>query len=130
MALQPYPVERRRSIALLAGLFFLVYVLVYAGALVAAHCRLMPTSTHCCRSPGSIFSSGSFCDGRHGALDVIAYFFHQNMIDAITGGEEVERKNEPRLYKSSGNLCISRGITTPKLKIIIIPTRLMPSPQG
>ena len=27
--------NRRRSIALLAGLFFLVYVMVYAGALVA-----------------------------------------------------------------------------------------------
>ncbi len=36
--------NRRRSIALLAGLFFLVYVLVYAGALVAAGCRSTPTS--------------------------------------------------------------------------------------
>ena len=42
--------NRRRSIGLLVGLFFLVYVLVYAGALVAAalvrrRCRETPTST-------------------------------------------------------------------------------------
>jgi heat shock protein HtpX len=49
---------------------------------------------------------------------VIAYFFHQSMIDAITGGREVTRAEEPRLYNLLENLCISRGITMPKLKIM------------
>ena len=48
----------------------------------------------------------------------IAYKFHQKMIDAITGGHEVSRAEEPRLYNLLENLCISRGIPTPKLKII------------
>ena len=47
---------------------------------------------------------------------VIAYFFHQNMIDAMTGGQEVTRREEPRLYNILENLCISRGIPMPKLK--------------
>ena len=49
---------------------------------------------------------------------VIAYYFHQNMIDALTGGEEVKRTDQPRLYNLLENLCISRGITMPKLKIM------------
>jgi heat shock protein HtpX len=49
---------------------------------------------------------------------VIAYYFHQNMIDAVTGGREIQRSDDPRLYTILENLCISRGIQTPKLKII------------
>ena len=49
---------------------------------------------------------------------VIAYFFHQNMIDAVTGGQDVTRQEQPRLYNLLENLCISRGIPMPKLKIM------------
>jgi len=51
-------------------------------------------------------------------LIFIAYKFHQSMIDAVTGGREVTRQEEPRLYNLLENLCISRGITTPQLKVI------------
>jgi heat shock protein HtpX len=47
----------------------------------------------------------------------IAYRFHQSMIDAVTGAREVSREEEPRLYNLLENLCISRGIPTPKLRI-------------
>ncbi len=49
---------------------------------------------------------------------VIAYYFHQDMIDALTGGREIARSDDPRLYDLLENLCISRGIPTPKLKVI------------
>ena len=49
---------------------------------------------------------------------VIAYFFNQSIIDAVTGGHEVTRKEQPRLYNLLENLCISRGIPMPKLKIM------------
>ena len=49
---------------------------------------------------------------------VIAYFFHQSIIDAVTGGEDVTRQQQPRLYNLLENLCISRGIPMPKLKIM------------
>ena len=52
---------------------------------------------------------------------LIAYKFHQSMIDAVTGGREVTRQEEPRLYNLLENLCISRGIPTPKLKIMDSP---------
>jgi Zn-dependent protease with chaperone function len=40
------------------------------------------------------------------------------MIDAVTGGRDVTRQEAPRLYNLMENLCISRGITVPKLKVI------------
>jgi heat shock protein HtpX len=49
---------------------------------------------------------------------VIAYFFHQSIVDAVTGGEDVTRQQQPRLYNLLENLCISRGIPMPKLKLI------------
>jgi len=54
-------------------------------------------------------------------LIAIAYKFHQVMIDALTGGHEVTRQEEPRLYNLLENLCISRGITMPKLKLMHSP---------
>ncbi len=50
---------------------------------------------------------------------VIAYFFHQNMIDAVTGGEDVTRQAAAAsCYNLLENLCISRGIPMPKLKVM------------
>tara|TARA_R110002073_G_scaffold210075_1_gene370621 strand:- start:2846 stop:3880 length:1035 start_codon:yes stop_codon:yes gene_type:complete len=49
---------------------------------------------------------------------VIAWFGHQAMIDAATGAHKVERSDEPELYNLLENLCISRGITMPSLRII------------
>ncbi len=48
----------------------------------------------------------------------IAYAFHQNIIDAATGAKKVERREEPKLYNLLENLCISRGITMPALRIM------------
>src|SRR5580698_9332435 len=111
--------NRRRSIALLAGLFFLVYVLVYAGALVAVGLSFnadLPTLMQIAWI--DLLKAAPFATVGTLLWIVIAYYFHQNMIDAITGGREVARSDEPRLYNILENLCISRGITTPRLKVI------------
>jgi len=47
----------------------------------------------------------------------IAYAFYQNIIDVATGARKVERTQEPKLYNLLENLCISRGITMPALRI-------------
>ena len=54
---------------------------------------------------------------------VIAWFANQGIIDAITGANRVDRKTEPRLWNLLENLCISRGITMPALRIIETPQR-------
>ena len=48
----------------------------------------------------------------------IAYFCYQAIIDAATGAHKVERSQEPKLYNLLENLCISRGITMPQLRIM------------
>ncbi|WP_166298718.1 M48 family metallopeptidase [Bradyrhizobium sp. 2S1] len=112
-----------RSMLLLGGLFLLIYVLVYAGALVA---EVMIDSgrsvdyylTHASRDLVSAFPWATIAAV---AWIVIAYFFHQRMIDAVTGGESVTRQQQPRLYNLLENLCISRGIPMPKLKVMDSP---------
>lgn len=49
---------------------------------------------------------------------VIAYFANQAIIDMATGARQVTRQEEPELYDLLENLCISRGIKTPTLRII------------
>jgi heat shock protein HtpX len=112
-----------RSMLLLAGLFLLIYVLVYAGALVA---EVMTDSGrtvdyYLARAWRDLVSAFPWATIAAVAWIVIAYFFHQNMIDAVTGGESVTRQQEPRLYNLLENLCISRGIPMPKLKVMDSP---------
>ncbi|CAN5189548.1 M48 family metallopeptidase [soil metagenome] len=49
---------------------------------------------------------------------VIAWFANQAIIDAVTGARPADRKAYPRLYNLLENLCISRGITMPALRVI------------
>ena len=110
--------NRRRSIALLIGLFFLVYLLVFAGALLAEALTTDAPIDYLVRA--ALYDlTKSFPFATIGTIVwiLIAYKFHQSMIDAVTGGHEVTRAEEPKPYNLLENLCISRGITMPKLKI-------------
>src|SRR4051794_34249780 len=112
-----------RSMLLLAGLFLLIYVLVYAGALIAeVVIRSDRSVDYYLRAASRDLITAFPCATGIAALwIVIAYFFHQNMIDAVTGGESVTRQQQPRLYNLLENLCISRGIPMPKLKVMDSP---------
>jgi heat shock protein HtpX len=111
--------NRRRSIALLIGLFLLVYVLVYAGALAAEALSVnADLNTLLQLAWTDLVKAAPVATLGTAAWIVIAYYFHQSMIDALTGGREVTRVEMPRLYNLLENLCISRGITMPKLKIM------------
>ncbi len=111
--------NRRRSIALMASLFLLVYVLVYAGALageaLSGDASLQWLMQRAWRD---FLQAAPWATIGAAAWIVIAYYFHQSIIDAVTGGHAVTRKDEPRLYNLLENLCISRGIPMPALKAI------------
>jgi heat shock protein HtpX len=49
---------------------------------------------------------------------VIAYTFYQTIIDASTGARAIERSDQPELYNMLENLCISRGLKTPALRLM------------
>jgi len=115
--------NKTRSMLLLAGLFLLIYVLVFAGALVAEvflHGG-RSVSFYLTSARRDLIAALPWATIAAAVWIVIAYFFHQNMIDAVTGGESVTRQQEPRLYNLLENLCISRGIPMPKLKVMDSP---------
>jgi heat shock protein HtpX len=49
---------------------------------------------------------------------LIGYLFNDSIIHLATGAKAVERRDAPKLYNILENLCISRGITMPRLYII------------
>src|SRR5579863_5055969 len=113
--------NKTRSMLLLGGLFVLVYVMVYAGALIAEVMTSgggAPADYYLAAAAADLIKAFPFATGGALLWIAIAYFFHQRIVDAVTGGEDVTRQQAPRLYNLLENLCISRGIPMPKLKIV------------
>jgi len=48
----------------------------------------------------------------------VAWFSHSAMIDKATSSKSLERKENLRVYNLVENLCISRGMTMPKVNVI------------
>ena len=111
--------NKRRSIALLTGLFLLVYVMVYAGALLAEVSRYnAPLDWFLRQAWHDTVVAAPFATVGTALWIFIAYKFNQSIVDMVTGAREVTRTEEPRLYNLLENLCISRGVPMPKLKIM------------
>jgi heat shock protein HtpX len=112
--------NKTRSMLLLGGLFLLVYVIVYAGALIIEVLNNggAPVDYYLRAGLWDVIRTLPYSTSAAIAWIVIAYFFHQSIIDAVTGGTDVTRQDQPRLYNLLENLCISRGITMPKLKLV------------
>lgn len=51
----------------------------------------------------------------------IGFAFNTSMVSWATGSQEVTRESHPVLYRLTENLCISRGMTVPKLAVIDTP---------
>lgn len=108
--------NRIRSRFLIAGLFALVYVTGFGVLLVA-----MGTS-------GSydpfgdatrmFISALPFLTAGAAAWTFIGFRINVGLISAMTGSQPVTREAKPKLYRMLENLCISRGMTVPKLAII------------
>jgi heat shock protein HtpX len=111
--------NKRRSVALLIGLFLLVYVLVYAGAIAGEALSYDASPEWYLRKAWQdLLEAAPYATVGTAIWIVIAYYFHQSMIDAVTGAHDVTRAQQPRLYNLFENLCISRGIPMPKLKVM------------
>lgn len=114
--------NRIRSVLLLAGFVALLHALLYSVLLLI----------------NAFMTGGTFEDIVYAARDqftgawpvamlaaavwfVIAFLIHQSMIRSATGARGVTRQEAPQLYNALENLCISRGITMPRLQIIETP---------
>ncbi|MGX9389822.1 M48 family metallopeptidase [Nitrobacteraceae bacterium UC4446_H13] len=115
--------NKMRSMLLLAGLFVLVYVMVFAGALLAEVLQHSNRAVDYYLQAAWRDMYAAIPVATIGAVVwiIVAYFFHQKIIDMVTGGRDVTRAEQPRLYNQLENLCISRGIPMPKLKVMDSP---------
>src|SRR5947209_18607236 len=111
--------NKRRSVALLIGLFFLVYLLVYAGALAGEALTIdAPPDVLLRRALSDALYAAPWATLATALWIFIAYKFHQGMIDALTGGREVTRQEAPPLDNPLAHVCIARGIPKPKPQAI------------
>lgn len=114
--------NRIRSVVLLIWLFLLVYLMVYAGALVGLALTEDGSVAWYLRQAWSdMIAALPYATAGAALWIVVAYWFHQILIDAVTGGHGISRMEQPRLYNLLENLCISRGIPMPRLKIMDTP---------
>jgi len=111
--------NRFRSVLLIGGLFFLVYMLTFAGALIFRAFTMdnAPLDWILWLAWQDLRYAVPFATVGTLIWLMISYRFHQAMIDRQTGAHGVTRQEEPKLYNLLENLCISRGIPMPKLKI-------------
>lgn len=110
--------NRLRSVLLLAGFVALLHALMFSFALLYESAADGYLSEIVARALHDLWRGWPIAMGAAAVWFAIAFLFHQHMIDAATGAGAVTRAEVPRLYNLLENLCISRGIPMPALKII------------
>ncbi|HVL71515.1 MAG TPA: M48 family metalloprotease [Beijerinckiaceae bacterium] len=115
--------NRRRSAVLLAGLFFLVYLVAYAVAvMVHALDAGEPDLGPILRGAlADMIWLAPIATVAAGLWILIAYRINHHLVDRLTGAAGLERSDAPRLYDLLEALCISRGMAVPRLKILETP---------
>ncbi len=117
-----------KSVLLLAGFPVLLLLLMYALFLLYAGFagEYGAYADGGVASPflwaaNSLTHAWPFALGGAGAWFTVAYFSHQALIDMSTGARELTRKENGRVWNLLENLCISRGIAMPSLRVIETP---------
>jgi heat shock protein HtpX len=111
--------NRIRSGFLIAGLFLLVYVTVWGLLLVGYGYGGVPRGTTAYAQAGRTFWNWlPFTTLAAGAWVFIGFRINVGLIGAISGAKGLSREDNPKLYRMLENLCISRGLTVPKLAIV------------
>ncbi len=115
-----------RSLILLAGFPVLLVLMLYGAQLILMGFGFMPGSGYGLGEDMALAASYlgytvPLAVVMAGVWFLIAYAGNQAIIDVMTGARKVERKDDIELYNLLENLCISRGIKTPTLRIIESP---------
>lgn len=111
--------NRIRSGFLIAGLFLLVYVTVWGLLLMGYGYGGVPRGTTAYAEAGRTFWRWlPFTTLAAGAWVFIGFRINVALIGAVSGAKGLSREDNPKLYRMLENLCISRGLTVPKLAIV------------
>ncbi|MDT2023862.1 M48 family metallopeptidase [Methylocella sp. CPCC 101449] len=112
--------NRNRSIFLIGALFALIYVLTFAGALAAEALQAgdLPLDRIMARAWRDLGSAAPIVTIVTAIWVFFSYRFNQSIIGLALSANAVTRQQEPKLYNMLEKLCISRGMTTPRLEIL------------
>ncbi|KFC75600.1 Protease HtpX-like protein precursor [Bosea sp. LC85] len=111
--------NRIRSGFLIAGLFLLVYLTSYGLILIAYGYGGVARGQSVYSETIRLFWSWfPFITLAAAAWVFIGFKVNVGLIGAVTGASGVTREQNPKLYRMLENLCISRGLTVPKLSIV------------
>ncbi|GGK33634.1 M48 family metalloprotease [Salinarimonas ramus] len=113
--------NRIRSVLLVAGLFVLVLLVGYAVALA------LVALGDAAGAPPEVIARAALDTALLWSpflvLGTLAWVglslgLNGRIVDATTGARTITREDDPRLYRMLETLCISRGMPTPRLKIV------------
>ena len=111
--------NRIRSRLLIAGLFLLVYATSFGMILMALGYLGVSPGESAFSESWSVFKS---CFPLLTIATVVWVFIgfkiNVGIIGSLAGAKGVTREDNPKLYRMLENLCISRGMTVPKLAIV------------
>lgn len=113
--------NRIRSVILLAGFVVLLHALQFSVLLVVNAFSGGDLEDIFRAAAGQFWSTWPLAMLIALGWFTIAYFGYSAMIRSATGARGVTREQAPDLYNMLENLCISRGITMPRLEIIETP---------
>jgi heat shock protein HtpX len=111
-----------RSAFLLAGFPVLLTGMVFAIELLMIGAGMLPSSGSMGGDVGYalrlLIGAMPLAIGVSLVWFAVAYFANTAIISLATGAHSISRTEAPQLYNLLENLCISRGLKTPKLQII------------
>jgi len=111
--------NRIRSGFLIAGLFMLAYVLTFGVILIGYGMSGYHIGSYVLWETWRVFLLAlPFVTAATVVWVLIGYRFNVALIDRMTGAAPVTRAEQPQLYRMLENLCISRGMPTPKLAVL------------
>jgi heat shock protein HtpX len=111
--------NRIRSNVLIAGLFLLVYLTTWGLILIGLGYGGVPRGRTAFGEAGRLFWSWlPFITIGTAAWVFVGFRINVGLINAVSGAKGVAREDNPKLYRMLENLCISRGLTMPKLAIV------------
>lgn len=110
--------NRLKSLLLLAGFPVLLVLICFAFALIISALDAPDVDTGFANAVRLLPTLIPVALGGAALWFLVAFFAHQRIIDAVTGARRIERTENPRIWNLLENLCISRGITMPAIRVI------------
>jgi heat shock protein HtpX len=113
-----------KSLALLAGFPVLLLLLTYAGVLLLIGYGVLESGPDLSLADQHgealqvTWEVAPFVLAGAAVWFVAAFLWRQQIIDRAAGAKRLERSDAPRVYNLLENLCISRGLTMPGLRVI------------